>query len=99
LYSNRTVGGLTSDVYLLTTRVTNDKGISEEWSISEVRYNEYYTLVFISYPQFDILDSLGLSPSSAITIKKENLPLDRWIVFIDEKDNVLDVIDPSIELH
>lgn len=99
LYSNRTVGGLASDQYLLTARVTNERGISEEWSISEVRYNEYYTLVIISYPQFEILDSLGLSPSSAITIPKDELPLTRWIVFIDEKDNVLDVIDPSIELH
>jgi len=99
LYSNRTVGGLASDQYLLTARITNDKGISEEWSISEVRYNEYYTLVLISYPDFAILDSLGLSPSSAITISKAELPLDRWIVFIDDKSNVLDVIDPSIELH
>lgn len=99
IYSNRTVGGLPSDQYLLTARITNDRGISEEWSISEVRYNEYYTLVLIDYPQFDILESLGLSPSSAITVSKDELPLGRWIVFIDEKSNVLDVIDPSIELH
>lgn len=101
LYSNRTVAGLASDEYLLTVRVTNDMGVSEEWSISEVRYNDYYTLVLVSRPDYDILDSLGLSPSNAVTILKENLPLDRWIVFLDTENNdeVVDVIDPSIELH
>jgi len=101
LYSNRTVPGLASDEYLLTVRVTNEMGVSEEWSISEVRYNDYYTLVLVSQPDYDLLDSLGLSPSSAVTILKDDLPLDRWIVFLDtaNKDEVVDVIDPSIELH
>jgi|GEM_PF-5058574 len=99
IYSNRTVSQITSNQYLLTARITNIKGISEEWSISEVRYNDHYTLVFISQPDYDILESLGLSPSSAITIEKEDLPIDRWIVFLDDKDNIMDVIDPSKELH
>lgn len=101
LYSTRTVAGLSSDKYLLTVRVTNDMGVSEEWSISEVRYNEYYTLVLVSRPDYDILASLGLTPSSAVTILKTDLPLDRWIVFLDtdNNDEVVDVIDPSIELH
>jgi len=101
IYSTRTVAGLPSDRYLLTAKVTNDMGISEEWSISEVRYNDFYTLVLVSRPDYDILESFGLSPSSAITIPKDELPLDRWIVFLDteDNDNVVDVIDPSIEMH
>ena len=99
LYSNRTVAGLASDRYLLTVKVTDKMGISHEWSISEVRYNEYYTLVFITEPDFEFLESYGLSPSSAITISKDELPLDRWIVFLDDKDNVVDVINPEVELH
>ena len=99
IYSNRTVAGLSSDKYLITAKVTNEKGISEEWSISEVRYNEYYTLVIINEPDWTILESLGQSPRSAITIPKDELPLDRWIVFIDDDKDVQDVIDPSIEMH
>ncbi|MEX1376076.1 MAG: hypothetical protein AB1Z23_01265 [Eubacteriales bacterium] len=101
LYSSRTVAGILSDEYLLTSHVTNDKGISEEWSITEVRYNDTYTLVLVTRPQYDILDSLGLSPSSAILLKKADLPLDKWIVFldIDNENKVVDVIDPELELH
>ncbi len=99
LYSNKTVPGLSTDEYLLTAKITNDKGISEEWSIAEVRYNDNYTLVFINKPDYDLLESLGLTPSSAITVAKEDIPLDRWIVFLDEDDDVMDVIDPSKELH
>ena len=101
LYSNRTVTGILSDEYLLTVHVTNEKGISEEWSITEVRYNDTYTLVLVTRPNYEILESLGLSPSGAILLKKEDLPLDRWIVFLDtDHDNkVVDVIDPELELH
>lgn len=99
LYSNRTVPELMSDQYLLTARVTNKMGISEEWSITEVRYNDYYTLVLIVEPDVEFLATLGLTPSSAIILSKDELPLDRWIVFLDENGDVVDVIAPDLELQ
>lgn len=99
IYSNRTVPGLSSDEYLLVAKKINDAGIPEELSITEVRYNDYYTLVFVTYPNIDFLTDMGLTPNSAITILKEELPLDRRIVLLDEKDNVIDIIDPERELQ
>lgn len=99
VYSNRSVETLSSDQYLIVAKTTSDKGAIDELSITEVRFNEYYTLVFVTKPDIEFLESMGVSPNSAITISKDELPIDKWVVFLDENDEIVDVINPDLEMQ
>lgn len=98
-YTFKVYAPLPNDSILITTFGKTKTGEQLKLSVVGMEANSSYTKIILQEPD-EALDSVdtggGVSPeSNAILIQKSAIDLKKWIVFVDEDGNILDVIIPE----
>ncbi len=98
-YTFKAYAPLPNDSILITTFGKTKTGEQLKLSVVGMEANSTYTKIIVQEPD-EALDSVdtgdGDSPESyAILFQKSAIDLNKWIVFVDEDGNILDVIIPE----
>ncbi len=97
LYDTSSAAALTWDTVLITAYGKSKTGEQVKLSITGLEANPYYTKVLVSQPD-DALDSVdtGDTPTAnAALVRRSAVEWGKWMVFVDEDGNLLDVIVPE----
>lgn len=97
LYDTSSAASLAWDTVLITAYGKSKTGEQVKLSITGLEANPYYTKVLVSQPD-DALDSVdtGDTPTAnAALVRRGAVEWGKWMVFLDEDGNLLDVIVPE----
>lgn len=96
-YDSASYAAVPADSALITAYGKSKTGDQVALPITGLEANPYYTKVLVSQPD-DALDSVQPTDaplSNAILVKRSALDMNKWIVFVDDSGNILDVIVPG----
>lgn len=96
-YDNASDAAVPAGSVLIAAYGKNPTGQQVALPITGLEANPYYTKVLVTQPD-DALDSVQPTDgpsSSAILVNSAVLDYGKWIVFVDEDGNILDVIVPA----
>jgi hypothetical protein len=98
IYTNAESSAVPQDSYLVIAYGKSQSGEQEKLSIQGMEANANYTKVIVALPDaaLDSLDTGKAMPDSyAAIVKKVSVDPEKWIVFVDGDDNIIDVILPE----
>ncbi len=98
MYTSKDDSAVPVDSYLITAYNKDSAGKQVKLSIVGLEANTNYTKFFVSPPD-EALDSVDAGQdapnSSAVTVKRDAVDPDKWIVFLDGDGKIYDVILPE----
>jgi hypothetical protein len=98
IYTSAEFPSVPQDSYLITAYSKSKTGQQEKLSISAIKANSNYTIITVEQPD-DTLDSVDagadVPETFAVTVKKDAIDPVKWLVFVDNDGNILDVILPE----
>ncbi len=97
LYDTSSAAALTWDTVLITAYGKSKTGEQVKLSITGLEANPYYTKVLVSQPDeaLDSVDTGDAPTANAALVRRSAVNWDKWMVFVDEDGNLLDVIVPE----
>lgn len=97
VYTSGEFPAIPQDSYLITAYGKAKNGQQEKLSVTAISANSNYTKITVEPPDdtADSVDSGDTPPSYAVTVKKDAVDPGKWIVFVDDSGNILDVILPE----
>lgn len=98
IYTSTQFSALPPDSFIITAYGKTKTGMQQKLNILGMEANSYYTKVLVAEPD-DALDSVdtgqAVPESYAATVKKNAIDRNKWIVFVDADNTILDVIVPE----
>ncbi|MCK5129304.1 MAG: hypothetical protein KAQ68_05615 [Clostridiales bacterium] len=96
MYDNEDIAVLTDDQIVLMAKTTSETGEPLDLNITFLEYNMNYTIVSVSYPNIELMESMKLETANAIIVDRELIDPDKYIVFVDDAGKVVHVVVPFI---
>lgn len=98
VYTTKDFAAVPEDSCLITTYGKSKAGAQQKLAIVGLEANSQYTKIMVTEPD-DALDSVDTGDEApdafAIVVKKAALSPDKWLVFVGDSGQVLDVILPD----
>lgn len=98
IYTTAEFPAVPADSYLITAYGKTKSGQQEKLSIDGMEANTNYTKIIVSEPDaaLESVDTGEEAPEAfAAVVKKDAIDPKKWIVFVDDANNILDVILPE----
>lgn len=97
MYDKEDIPSLEDGRVVIMARIAGNTGDPLDLVITFVEYNEFYTIVYVSYPNEELQAELGLETPNTIILNESDIDPDKYIVFLDDEGKVVYVVVPFME--